>query len=210
VPSLDRVAPIGEQARVWEPVIYAYHRHLMLEARALSTNASARDDAAWWLHAISDQTRESGFNYRHNLLPAGFETHTRDATDAEVSPSKIREGVSEQRSLGVTDAVVATIPGDRDADRSAVTDGSGNRVAPISKGHPVGAVRVRLDDEVATGQSLVALTEFADNGFFDRSRDRFVLCWGRADGPRSGLRGAVQRMLLRHGERRSGPQSAER
>lgn len=71
VPTLDRVAPIGDQARVSEPVIYDYHRDLMLEARAMSTNAGARDDAAWWLHSISDQTMESGFNYRHNLLPNG-------------------------------------------------------------------------------------------------------------------------------------------
>lgn len=71
VPSLDRVAPIGDQARVSEPVIYDYHRDLMLEARAMSTHAEARDDAAWWLHSISNQTMESGFNYRHNLLPNG-------------------------------------------------------------------------------------------------------------------------------------------
>lgn len=71
VPTLDRVAPIGDQARVSEPVIYDYHRHLVLEARALSNDAAARDDAAWWLHSISDQDMESGFNRRHNLLPAG-------------------------------------------------------------------------------------------------------------------------------------------
>ncbi len=71
VPTLDRVAPIGDQARVSEPVIYDYHRDLMLEARAMSTDAGARDDAAWWLHSISNQTMESGFNYRHNLLPNG-------------------------------------------------------------------------------------------------------------------------------------------
>jgi hypothetical protein len=71
VPTLDRVAPIGDQARVSEPVIYDYHRDTMLEARAMSTDAAARDDAAWWLHSISDQAMESGFNYRHNLLPNG-------------------------------------------------------------------------------------------------------------------------------------------
>ena len=71
VPTLDRVAPIGDQARVSVPVIYDYHRDLMLEARAMATDAAARDDAAWWLHSISDQTMESGFNYRHNLLPNG-------------------------------------------------------------------------------------------------------------------------------------------
>ena len=71
VPTLDRIAPIGDQARVSEPVVYDYHRALMLEARALSVDPGARDDASWWLHAIANQTMESGFNYRDNLLPAG-------------------------------------------------------------------------------------------------------------------------------------------
>jgi len=71
VPTRDRVAAIGDQARVSEPVIYDYHRHLVLEARAVTNDATARATAAWWLHSISDQDMESGFNTRHNLLSAG-------------------------------------------------------------------------------------------------------------------------------------------
>ena len=71
VPTLDRVAPIGDQSRVSEPVIYDYHRHLMLEAHYVSSDAAAKSAASWWLHAISDQDMQSSFNYRHNLLPAG-------------------------------------------------------------------------------------------------------------------------------------------
>jgi hypothetical protein len=71
VPTLDRVAAIGDQARVSEPVIYDYHRHLMLEARNLTNDATARENASWWLHSISDQDMQSSFNYRHNLLSAG-------------------------------------------------------------------------------------------------------------------------------------------
>ncbi|MEO5622203.1 MAG: hypothetical protein ABIO74_09990 [Dokdonella sp.] len=71
VPTRDRVAPIGDQARVSEPVIYDYHRHLMLEARKVSNDATAQANASWWLHSISDQDMQSSFNDRHNLLPAG-------------------------------------------------------------------------------------------------------------------------------------------
>jgi hypothetical protein len=74
VPTLDRVAAIGDQARVSEPVIYDYHRHLVLEARAVTNDATARTTASWWLHSISDQDMQSGFNYRHNLLSAGTTT----------------------------------------------------------------------------------------------------------------------------------------
>ncbi len=71
VPTRDKVAPIGDQSRVSEPFIYDYHRHLLLEARYLSADPQARADASWWLRRISSQQMESGFNFRHDLLPAG-------------------------------------------------------------------------------------------------------------------------------------------
>lgn len=71
VPTLDRTAAIGDQARVSEPVLYDYHRALLLQARTLSTDESARGAASWWLHAIANQSMESGFNLRDNLLDAG-------------------------------------------------------------------------------------------------------------------------------------------
>ncbi|MEP7044906.1 MAG: heparinase II/III family protein [Dokdonella sp.] len=71
VPTLDRVAPIGDQSRVSVPAIYDYHRDLILEARRMTTDAAAQDHASWWLHAISEQEMQSGFNFRHDLLPAG-------------------------------------------------------------------------------------------------------------------------------------------
>lgn len=71
VPTRDRVAAIGDQARVSEPVIYDYHRHLLLEALDVSNDATVRANASWWLHSIPDQAMESSFNYRHNLMPAG-------------------------------------------------------------------------------------------------------------------------------------------
>ena len=71
VPTRDRVAAIGDQSRVSEPVIYDYHRHLLLEARAVTNDVAARSAATWWLNSISDQDMQSSFNYRHNLLAAG-------------------------------------------------------------------------------------------------------------------------------------------
>lgn len=71
VPTRDRVAPIGDQARVSEPVLYDYHRQLMLEARRMTGDDGARSNASWWLHAVSQAQMESGFNFRHDLLPAG-------------------------------------------------------------------------------------------------------------------------------------------
>jgi hypothetical protein len=71
VPTRDRTAAIGDQARASEPLIYDYHRHLMLEARNVSHDATAQAHASWWLHAIPLQDMQSEFNYRDNLMPAG-------------------------------------------------------------------------------------------------------------------------------------------
>jgi hypothetical protein len=71
VPTLDRVAPIGDQSRVSEPVIYDYHRDLVLEARRMTLDPTARSNASWWLHSISEQEMQSGFNFREDMLPAG-------------------------------------------------------------------------------------------------------------------------------------------
>ena len=71
VPTLDRFAPFGDQSRNSVPELYDYHRRLMLEARAVTNNAEARAIASWWLNNISVREMSSGFNLRHDLLPAG-------------------------------------------------------------------------------------------------------------------------------------------
>lgn len=71
VPTGDRYAPIGDLARESYPWLYDYHRRLVLEARAMATQPAARDRASWWLHRISVDEMESGFNLRHDLLPSG-------------------------------------------------------------------------------------------------------------------------------------------
>lgn len=71
VPSLDRFAPIGDQSRNSIPELYDYHRRLMLEARASSKDPQARALAAWWLGNISVDRMHDGFNFVHDLLPAG-------------------------------------------------------------------------------------------------------------------------------------------
>ena len=71
VPTLDRFAPIGDQSRNSVPELYDYHRRVVLEARALTRDAAARETASWWLNNISIPRMTAGFNARHDLLPAG-------------------------------------------------------------------------------------------------------------------------------------------
>lgn len=71
VPSFDRYAPIGDLARESYPNLFDYHRNLVLQARALTGDAAFRERASWWLARISVPRMSQGFNYRHDLLPAG-------------------------------------------------------------------------------------------------------------------------------------------
>jgi hypothetical protein len=68
VPSLDAVAPIGDQARVSYPEMYDYHRNVMLQARALAADPARRARAGWWLGGISVPQMTGGFNFRNDLL----------------------------------------------------------------------------------------------------------------------------------------------
>lgn len=70
VPTLDRFAPIGDQARVSVPELYDYQRRLVLEARRLTHDVAARQMASWWLTSISVREMKSGANFRYDLLPA--------------------------------------------------------------------------------------------------------------------------------------------
>lgn len=68
VPTLDKLIPIGDQARVSEPVIYDYHRTIMLEAQLLSPNTAEAAWANWWLANTSLSRMSSGFNSQFDLL----------------------------------------------------------------------------------------------------------------------------------------------
>lgn len=80
VPTMDRFAPIGDQARNSIPELYDYHRRLVLEARYDTNSQVAQNAATWWLRNIYlkngsgtpvQNQMNSGFNFRYDLLPAG-------------------------------------------------------------------------------------------------------------------------------------------
>ena len=71
VPTMDRFAPIGDQARNSIPELFDYHRRLVLEARQLTQEPNALAMSSWWLSHISVPRMSQGFNSRYDLLPAG-------------------------------------------------------------------------------------------------------------------------------------------
>lgn len=71
VPTLDRFAPYGDQARTSVPVMYDYQRRLVLEARYLTADQATADLASWWLKHISIKQMSNSFNRRWDMLPVG-------------------------------------------------------------------------------------------------------------------------------------------
>ena len=101
MPTLDRVAPIGDQSRVSYPDLFDYHRNVVLQARASSADATRRAHASWWLNAISVPEMGQGFMYRHDLL---------SPTDAGAPPTALHyagsgTGVLFARTSWSTDAM---------------------------------------------------------------------------------------------------------
>lgn len=70
VPSGDRFAPIGDQARVSNPEIFDYHRNLMTHGMVLSPGTPEAGRAAWWLETIDLAQNSQGFTLRPTLLAA--------------------------------------------------------------------------------------------------------------------------------------------
>ncbi len=68
VPTLDRVAPLGDQARASYPDMHDYHRAVLLHARAISDDAQTNSRAQWWLSNISTQRMTQGSSYIDDLL----------------------------------------------------------------------------------------------------------------------------------------------
>ncbi|WP_456406390.1 hypothetical protein [Thiolapillus sp.] len=71
VPTMDMVAAIGDQARVSMPVMYDYHRRLVLLAKSLAPEGQEARHGAWWLRQISLKEMSHGPDYRYDLLPVG-------------------------------------------------------------------------------------------------------------------------------------------
>lgn len=74
-PTLDRFAPIGDQSREAGATLYDYQRRVVLEARAMTNDQTARSVASWWLNNISAKQMQHGYSFYDDLLPAGTGGH---------------------------------------------------------------------------------------------------------------------------------------
>ncbi len=106
-----------------------------------------------------------------------FETHTLYAADAPIASPKLWKGERADLPLGVSEAVVATIPRGRYDDLEASLDLPPQLVAPIARGQAVGTLRVTLDGEPVVELPLVALADAVEAGFMKRGWDSVMMWW---------------------------------
>jgi hypothetical protein len=69
VPTRDRFAPIGDQARSSMPDLYDYHENLVHAAVVLSGASDAARRGTWWLQNNSVNGVAHSFNLAGDLLP---------------------------------------------------------------------------------------------------------------------------------------------
>lgn len=103
------------------------------------------------------------------LLTFGFrfyETHQAIAANDVLNESKIWMGAIDSLKLGVSNAVVITIPRGKADSLNAELDIDTQIRAPISKGTTYGHLTLKLNDEIVAEQPLVALEDVEKGGLF--------------------------------------------
>jgi len=114
------------------------------------------------------------------LLNWGFrfyDTHEVYAANTVVSTRTVWKGVRNQVDLGVGEPLLVSTPRGRQAELALSMDVPAQLVAPITKGQPIGTVKVSLDGHVIAEQPLIALDGIEQGGFFRRLWDEIVMWW---------------------------------
>ena len=100
-----------------------------------------------------------------------FESHTLYDEGEVLSRPRIWKGEFETLTVGLSKALAITIPRGAYDKLDATMDIDKNIQAPITKGQPVGVVKVSLDGDVLQSVPLVALENVAEGSLFQIAKD---------------------------------------
>jgi len=127
------------------------------------------------LGADSDKSRTQS---SQSLLNYGFrfyETHKLYRAEEVLKTSPIWYAEQEEISLGVGKDVHITIPRGRYRDLDASMEIDSEISAPIARGHQLGQVNIRLDDELLLSEPIVAMQDVGEGSLFVRAMDSIKL-----------------------------------
>jgi len=123
-------------------------------------SASARVDA-------SQALLNYGFRF--------FETHKLYDAGTQLAASRIWKGSTESVPLGLDQALYVTIPRGQYKSLDASMSINERITAPVREGQALGAIQVKLDDELVVDQPLVSLQTIGEGSFWQRISDEALL-----------------------------------
>lgn len=123
----------------------------------------------------SEETRAQESQALLNYGFRFFETHKLYAAGQVLAEPKLWKGEAETLALGVAEDVLVVIPKGKYEKLEASMDVPSVLLAPVSKGHRVGTVRVVLDGKPLVERPLTALADGVEGGLWRRMVDGFWL-----------------------------------
>ncbi|WP_204319048.1 D-alanyl-D-alanine carboxypeptidase family protein [Pelistega ratti] len=140
-------------------------------------STAKRDDRRLVVIMMGTKTIREREQFSQQLLDWGyqnFEARTfAPAGQAVISP-RVYEGELKNVNLGTANGVVVTVPRDQAQNVQMLTQLNRKMVAPIAKGEALGTVQFVLDGKIVKQDTLVALEDIPQAGFFGRLWDKVV------------------------------------
>lgn len=153
------------------------------QAAGYCLSASAKRDGMRLMAVVMGTRSEASraqeiqklFNYGFRF----FETHQLYAAGQQITESKIWKGKQSAVAVGLQEGLSITVPRGQYQNLQAISNLQQPIVAPISAGTELGEVEIRLNNDVITTQSLVALNDVPQGSWWRRIIDSLLmLIWG--------------------------------
>jgi D-alanyl-D-alanine carboxypeptidase (penicillin-binding protein 5/6) len=170
---------------------YNRNRLLWLDERVDGIKTGHTESAGYCLvtSAVEDNMRlvsvvvgaknENGrVSASRKLLGYGFrfyETYKLYGANEQLTTMRVWKGEQDDVALGIEQSLYVTVPRGKRDDIQASMSVDAKIVAPVTAGQHYGSVDIKLGDEVLAQQPLVALTDVAEGGLWQRLVDSVLL-----------------------------------
>jgi D-alanyl-D-alanine carboxypeptidase (penicillin-binding protein 5/6) len=143
--------------------------------------ASAKRDGLRLIAVVMGTSSEKDrANEAQALLNYGFrffESHSIYAANATIAEPALWKGQTPKAKLGVQGEVKVTIPRGSLSQLAAEMDIPKPLLAPLTRGQPIGTLRIRHKGQLLLEAPIIALQDYPLGGFFSRMADSVSLWW---------------------------------
>lgn len=141
-------------------------------------SSAKRGDMRLITVVLGAEKENDRFDASINLLNYGFshfETYKLYENNSSLTDVRVWKGASSELPLGFVEDIYITLPKGRYDDMQASLRVSSVIEAPVQKGTQLGAVEIKLDDEVISTIPLTALEDIEEAGFLGRVSDQLLM-----------------------------------